>query len=89
MTPQEAIETIKIAQAEVEWNYPMDYAVAFDEANKALQKQVPTKPVKKSFIIPYDGIDVCANCKKPLPNKSHNYCSNCGQRIDWSEEKEG
>lgn len=36
MKPKEAIETIKIAIAEVEWNYPMDYAVAFEEAIKAL-----------------------------------------------------
>ena len=38
MTPQEAIETIKIAIAEVEWDYPMDYTVAFEEAIKALEK---------------------------------------------------
>ena len=40
MTPQEAIETIKVAIAEVEWNYPMDYMVAFEEAIKALEKQM-------------------------------------------------
>ena len=38
MTPQEAIETIKIAIAEVEWNYPLDYAVAFEMAIEALEK---------------------------------------------------
>ena len=38
MTPQETIETIKVAIAEVEWNYPMDYTVAFEEAIKALIK---------------------------------------------------
>ena len=36
MKPQEAIETIKIAIAEVEWEYPMDYAVAFETAIEAL-----------------------------------------------------
>lgn len=41
MTPQEAIKTIKIAIAEVEWNYPMDYAIAFEKAIEALEKQVP------------------------------------------------
>ena len=40
MTPHEAIETIKIAVAEVEWNYPMDYAVAFEMAVEALEKQI-------------------------------------------------
>ena len=40
MTPQEAIEIIKVAIAEVEWNYPMDYTIAFEEAIKALEKQM-------------------------------------------------
>ena len=35
----EAIETIKIAVAEVEWNYPLDYAIAFETAVNALEKQ--------------------------------------------------
>lgn len=38
MTNKEAIETIKIAISEVEWEYPMDYPVAFEEAIKALEK---------------------------------------------------
>ena len=46
MKPEEAIEIIKIAIAEVEWNYPMDYTVAFEEAIKALEKQIP----RSSFI---------------------------------------
>lgn len=39
MTLEEAIETIKLAQAQIEWDYPMDYAVAFDMAISALQEQ--------------------------------------------------
>ena len=38
MKPEEAIEIIKVAIAEVEWNYPIDYTVAFEEAIKALEK---------------------------------------------------
>lgn len=38
MTRQEAIETIKIAISQVEWEYPMDYAVAFDMAVEALSQ---------------------------------------------------
>lgn len=37
MTNQEAIELIKVAQAEVEWSCPMDYAAAFDLAIKSLE----------------------------------------------------
>lgn len=38
MTNREAIEIIKIAIAEIEWNYPLDYAVAFEIAIKTLDK---------------------------------------------------
>ena len=37
MTEYEAIETIEAAKAEVEWNYPLDYAIAFDMAKEALE----------------------------------------------------
>lgn len=36
MKPQEAIGIMKIALAEVEWEYPMDYAAAFEAAIYAL-----------------------------------------------------
>jgi methionyl-tRNA synthetase len=52
MTPQQTIETLKLMQAEVEWEYTMDYAVAIDEAIKALEKQIPMKPILKSGITP-------------------------------------
>lgn len=39
MTNQEAIDIIKTAIAELEWEYPMDYAAAFDMAVKALEQQ--------------------------------------------------
>jgi tartrate dehydratase alpha subunit/fumarate hydratase class I-like protein len=39
MTNQEAIEIIKIAIAEIEWNYPMDYVEAFEKAIKALERE--------------------------------------------------
>lgn len=38
MTAEEAINIIKIAIAEVEWNYPLDYAEAFKAAIEALNK---------------------------------------------------
>ena len=38
MTREEAIEQIKLARAEVEWNYPISYAAAFDLAIEALDQ---------------------------------------------------
>ena len=39
MTPEKAIKTIQVAIAEVEWNYPLDYAIAFETAIKALKSR--------------------------------------------------
>ena len=85
MKPEEAIETIKIAIAEVEWNYPIDYAVAFEEAVNVLEKQTPKKPVVN------DDLQIaCPNCSATLIYCLHtseiDYCDKCGQRLDWSEE---
>lgn len=55
-----------------------------EECRAAVEKQKPKKPVKRSFIIPYKGIDVCPGCKEPINKKQH-HCK-CGQAIDWSEE---
>ena len=79
MTNEEAIETIKIAIAEVEWNYPMDYAIAFDVAISALEKQIPKKPYED-----YNGEihkNKCPTCHRSLfPDEHH--CK-CGQALDW------
>ena len=40
MTAKEAIEIIKAAIVEVEWNYPMNYAVAFKKAIECLKKEI-------------------------------------------------
>ena len=39
MTNAEAIQTLKLMQAQVEWEYSMNYAAAIDEAIKALEVQ--------------------------------------------------
>ena len=76
MTPQEAIDTIKIAIAEVEWDYPMDYAVAFEEAIKALEKQIP----RAEFCDMGQGWS-CPTCGA-LTGGQVAYCPECGQRLE-------
>lgn len=39
MTNEEAIETLKVAKSEIEWEYPMDYQIALDKAIKALEQE--------------------------------------------------
>lgn len=38
MTKKEAIETIKMAISQIEWDYPIDYVAAFDKAIDALKQ---------------------------------------------------
>ena len=79
MEPTEAIKTIEIAIAEVEWNYPMDYTVAFEAAVDALIKQIPKKPSQDSIGLYY--FPTCPNCHKELESYDH-HCE-CGQALDW------
>ena len=83
MTNEEAIKTIKTAIAEVEWNYPMDYAVAFEAAVSALEKQIPKKIVTKRHF------EFCPNCNTELTHLDYYYvkthCCECGQALDWGD----
>ena len=95
MTNKEAIETINIAMAEVEWDYPMDYTVAFEMAIDALEKQVQKKPTKTKIAtlnkspeaISWEQIHCCPRCKSNLVSQ-YKYCPQCGLMIDWSDENE-
>ena len=80
MTAQEAIEIIEIAIAEVEWNYPMNYAIAFEEAIKALEKQILKEPL---YIEGDYDMPLCPNCRLSVDEKEH-HCNCCGQALDWS-----
>lgn len=92
MTAKEALQTIETAKAEVEWNYPLDYAAAFEAAIKALEKQIP-----KGAISIYKGDYKCPTCENYIDITNDDlyvfgveppkHCNECGQALDW-EEKE-
>lgn len=90
MTTEEAIETIKIAIADVEWNYPLDYSIAFEKAIEALEKQIPKRAIstyKENYKCPtcesyIDITDDDLHVYEIIPPE---YCPNCGQALDWSE----
>ena len=78
MTNKEAIETINIAMAEVEWNYPMDYTVAFEMAIDAIEKQMKPTWNKTSEV-------------KPTEEKEYICCAIYNNRahftmLDWSND---
>ena len=94
MESKEAIETINIAMAEVEWDYPMDYTVAFEMAIDALEKQVQKKPIKTKIAtlnkspeaISWESIHCCPRCESNLAPQ-YKYCPQCGLKIDWEDEE--
>ena len=98
MTYEEAIKTIKIAIAEVEWNYPMEYAIAFEKAIEALEKQQTTKYKHLGTRLTHWGkcrhdkfmCETCGFIKEFTNNHTsqYQYCPSCGQAIDWSDEEE-
>ena len=84
------IESIEIINGRIEFgkqNYSdvaSEYIEALEQAVEALWKQEPMKPT-------YDhryaemGCESCGNIVSGW-EESPNYCPNCGQAIDWSEE---
>jgi hypothetical protein len=94
MTTQEAIETLKLMQGQVEWDYPMEYAVAVDMAVDALKKKIPMKPIKQGTYEPV----LCPSCGAWLSTHhgdgyftcaEPDYCYNedCHQALDWKVEE--
>lgn len=52
-----------------------------------IDKETPMKPIIESGMF-----EVCKNCGEQGHRcidfiNEHNYCSNCGQKIDWSDEQ--
>ena len=52
---------------------------AFQIAINALEKQITKKPTKDKYV---PELDFCPECGTEVTNC--NYCSLCGQKIDWS-----
>lgn len=89
MTNQEAINDLKVILSEItECEESICYITDIDAeplrlAIKALEKQIPKKPIVSDDI-------TCSNCSATLIYCLHtseiDYCDKCGQRLDWSEE---
>ena len=92
MTYEEAIRIIQTAIAEVEWEYPMEYAVAFETAIAAIEKQIPKTPnsgIDRTWGTPTKEA-ICPVCDCALGHwefigdaKKITYCEHCGQAITW------
>lgn len=87
MTDNEAIKQLKTQRT---FTYGSD-AKVLGMAINALEKQIPKKPPVVNRPSIFVKVPVCPNCStsehyQPLYGKIK-YCSNCGQKLDWSEEE--
>ena len=89
MTENEAIEEFKQRLELIEKCYRgevEDYKQALELGVKALEKQMPKKPIKirGSYFGKGKGGD-CPNCKAGVNSIEYKYCRICGQALDWSD----
>ena len=80
MTNEEAIETLKVAKSEIEWEYPMDYQIALDKAIKALEQE---KGHWVEDIINGKALYSCSECLHVISNYEgcFHYCPCCGKEL--------
>ena len=88
MTYEKARKIIETAIAEVEWNYPLDYDVAFEKAVEAIDKQIPQKPQHNEHSFNAYICKICGNLVGIPKVFKQAYCWKCGQKLDWSEKVE-
>lgn len=98
MTENEAIKEVRFNMSKIglKENSVKRVVKARDLAIKALEKQIPKKPIFNHNLS--DTLSVfhceCGNIIKVSHdigimdnNNAPNYCSNCGCRFDWSDEE--
>lgn len=54
-----------------------------EECQAAMEKQIPYKPSRKKLVW---GIGKC-KCGVEFLDRKTDFCGNCGQRLDWSDEE--
>lgn len=88
MTAQEAIKWIKAISAvqkeSIHKNSLLQRKEALHVAIEALENQIPKRPIT------YPGTNradcpQCGNTVRGIKEPFGNYCSKCGQKLDWGE----
>ena len=64
---------------------PADKVVAL--ACKALEKQIPKKPISNSHDMFGIKCCICPVCHRHVYSTSNDFCHRCGQALDWSDVK--
>lgn len=91
MTNEEAIKNINALNAVCGQKglYDAEFESALALAIKALEKQIPKKPLHmhKNYYCPICKEDGWMLWDDAIPNDMDKYCGMCGQAIDWEESE--
>ena len=90
MTESEASKVLNM----IETHGPLP-TMAKEMSIKALKKQIPKKPenievgyADGEFVYDYAKYPICEHdFEYEINDWGCNYCSNCGQKLDWSDEE--
>ena len=80
MTAREAIEALTSGYLDTSDTEPYMKTII-----KALEKQVPTKPIKSDREVRYCEVWKCPDCGFEWSSRVVDYCYKCGQAIDWED----
>lgn len=83
MKIQEAIENLKYLISSDCTDNQMDFVEEIEMGIQALEKQMPKKPKSRKNTT----YAFCPCCDSG--NLQNDYCTDCGQKIDWSETEKG
>jgi hypothetical protein len=91
VTKKEAIDTLKLMQSQVEWEYPMDYAVAIDMAIAALSEEPEQLTDKEQRIflaamareekVCKQVDDECRDCREPYEDSLVRTCHEITRKV--------
>lgn len=87
MTEQEAIKRFKERlEKHSHRNIVPEYLKAMEMAIKALEKQIARKPITYNDTNRAD-CPICKATVRAIKEPFGNWCSICGQKLDWGEEE--
>lgn len=86
MSAEEALNILEKSSSMV-FKTGKDYEQAINTAVKALKLQIPKKPEKEYFSIDSSGKIPTCSCGNQYIDEEDNYCSHCGQKLYWGDDK--
>ena len=92
MTESEAIKEVRFNMSKIGLSDKAAKRVveARNVAIKALEKQIPKKPIFANNMMTKDKFLMCPCCEFRFPDSLvflKTRCWNCGQKLDWSDEE--